>query len=251
RASKALVRVNCGALPDALIESELFGHEKGAFTGAETQRRGSFEEAGGGTIFLDEIGELPLHLQPALLHVLENGAFRRVGGNAELRADVRVIAATNRPLEDVVKSGEFREDLYYRLNVFAIEIPPLRDRRDDILPLAEFFLKGRKTRLAPATERALMGYDWPGNVRELRNALERASILAHGNLILAKDLPPQMQEIRISENAGTVLVGDMQEIQRRAILEALEKTSGNKTRAAELLGISRRNFIYKLREYGM
>lgn len=251
RAERPFVRVNCGALPENLIESTLFGHEKGAFTGADTQRKGRFEEAHEGTIFLDEVGELPPDVQPAFLHVLENGLMRRVGGTGELTVDVRVIAATNRSLEEDVREGRFREDLFYRLNVFALEVPPLRERRDDILPLAEHFLKDNKRRLAPATERVLMAYDWPGNVRELRNAMERAAIMADGNLVLPKDLPPQLQNAKPTETSGTVLVGDMREIQRRAILEALEKTGGNKTRAAGLLGISRRNLIYKLREYGL
>ena len=251
RAERPLVRVNCGGLPENLIESELFGHEKGAFTGADSSHGGRFEEAHEGSIFLDEIGELPLSVQPTLLHVLESGAMRRVGGNRELTVDVRVIAATNRSLEDDVREERFREDLYYRLNVFALEVPPMRERRDDILPLAAHFLKDGKHRLAPATERVLMAYDWPGNVRELRNAMERAGIMADGNLVLPKDLPPQLQDAAPTAKSGSVLVGDMREIQRRAILEAVEKTGGNKTRAAALLGISRRNLIYKLREYGL
>ncbi len=251
RADGPLVRVNCGALPENLIESELFGHEKGAFTGADAQKKGRFEEAEGGTIFLDEIGELPLTLQPKLLHILENGLFRRVGGTRDLHADARVIAATNSPLEEAVKAGTFREDLYYRINVVAIAIPPLRDRRDDILPLAEQVLAEKRLRLSPAAERALMHYDWPGNLRELRNALERAAIMANGALILPEDLPPQLREPVSAEASGSVLVGDMQAIQRQAILEALEKTGGNKTQAAKLLNISRRNLIYKLREYGL
>lgn len=251
RKAVPMVRVDCGVLPENLVESELFGHEKGSFTGAELQRKGQFETANGGTIFLDEIGELPLTLQPKFLHVLESGRFRRVGGVAELQTDVRVIAATNRDLEEEVRRGAFREDLFYRLNVFPIRVPPLRERPDDILPLADRFLADRKRRLAPAAERLLRAYDWPGNVRELRNAMERAAILANGSLILPNDLPPQVQKATPSAKTGTVLVGDMDEIQRRAILEALEKTGGNKTRAAALLGISRRNLIYKLRDYGM
>ena len=251
RSKKTMVRVNCGALPDNLVESELFGHEKGAFTGADIQRKGQFEIANGGTLFLDEVGELPLAIQPKFLHVLETGCFRRVGGNQEICVDVRVIAATNRNLENEVAKGAFREDLFYRLSVFPLTIPPLRERSDDILPIADHFLKSRKLRLAPATERLLMAYDWPGNVRELRNVLERAAVLANGTLILPSDLPPQLQTVSISEKSGSVLVGDMDEIQRRAILEALAKTNGNKTQAAALLGISRRNFIYKLRDYGM
>ena len=251
RGADPLVRVDCGTLPENLIESELFGHEKGAFTGAGEQRKGQFEIANKGTLFLDEIGELPVVLQPKFLRVLESGTFRRVGGSEELEVDVRIIAATNRPLEKAVEQGTFREDLYYRLNVFPLTIPPLRERTDDVLPLADGFLKARNKRLAPAAERLLMAYDWPGNVRELRNALERASVLASGQLILPADLPPQLQKATPGPKAGSVLVGDMREIQRRAILEAVEKTNGNKTQAAALLGISRRNLIYKLREYGM
>jgi DNA-binding NtrC family response regulator len=252
RSSAPMVRVDCGALPENLVESELFGHEKGAFTGADVLRRGQFEVADGGTVFLDEIGELPLSVQPKFLHVLESRLFRRVGGSRELQTDVRVIAATNRDLDEDVRQGRFREDLFYRLNVFPLRIPPLRDRPDDILPLADHILKDRRLRLAPAAERLLRAYDWPGNVRELRNAMERAAILAHGSLILPDDLPPQLQKAPVAPRAsGSVLVGDMDEIQRRAILEALEKTGGNKTHAAALLKISRRNLIYRLRDYGL
>lgn len=251
RGQLPMVRVDCGTLPENLVESELFGHEKGAFTGADAQRRGQFEVASGGTVFLDEIGELPPPVQPKFLNVLETGLFRRVGGSREFHTEVRVIAATNRDLEEEVRQGRFREDLFYRLNVFPLRVPPLRERPDDILPLADYVLKDRKLRLAPATERLLRAYHWPGNVRELRNALERAAILARGSLILPNDLPPQLQAASTAPKSGSVLVGDMDEIQRRAILEALEKTSGNKTQAAALLGISRRNFIYKLRDYGM
>jgi DNA-binding NtrC family response regulator len=251
RRAMPLVRVDCGALPENLIESELFGHEKGSFTGASIQRRGQFEVANGGTIFLDEIGELPLTMQPKFLNVLESGLFRRVGGSQEQRTDARVIAATNRDLENDIRQGKFREDLFYRLNVFPLHAPPLRERRDDILPLADYFLKGRKLRLAPATERLIRAYEWPGNVRELRNAMERSAILAHGSLILPGDLPLSIQKASEIKEPQSILVGDMEEIHRRAILEALEKTAGNKTKAAALLGISRRNFIYKLRGYGL
>ncbi|NIA16502.1 MAG: response regulator [Nitrospiraceae bacterium] len=251
RAAKPLVRVDCAALPKDLIESELFGHEKGAFTGAEGQRIGRFELARGGTVFLDEIGELPLDLQPKFLRVLEAGTFQRVGGNKEIKVDVRVLAATNRDLEKEVEAGTFREDLFYRLNVFPLVVPPLRERMDDVLPLAERFVKKHRKRLAPAAERLLMSYDWPGNVRELRNALERAVIMANGSLILPTDLPAQVQGGSPTAQPRRVLVGSMQEIERQAILEALEKTNGNKTKAAQLLQISRRNLIYKLRSYGM
>lgn len=251
RASGPLVRVNCGGLPESLIESELFGHEKGAFTGATAQRQGRFEEAGGGTLFLDELGELPLELQPKLLHVLENGLFRRVGGTRDLKADVRVIVATNRSLEQAVEEGLFRQDLYYRVNVVSIAIPPLRERRDDILPLAERLLAARRLRLSPAAERALVRYTWPGNLRELRNALERAAIMTNGSTILPEDPPPQVRQSSPPQPDSSVLVGDLQTIQRQAIIQALEQTGGNRTRAARLLNISRRNLLYKLREYGL
>ena len=251
RAQHPLVAVDCASLPATLIESELFGHEKGAFTGADDKRRGRFEEADGATLFLDEIGELPTALQPKLLRVLETGAVRRIGAESDCRVDVRVIAATNRDLETETREGRFREDLYYRLNVFPIAIPPLRERVDDILPMAEAFLREKHKRLAPAAQRLLLSYSWPGNVRELHNAMERAAILANGALVLPTDLPPALRRATPASNSGGVLVGDMQEIQRRAILEALEKTGGNKTQAAELLGISRRNLIYKLRAYGL
>ena len=203
-------------------------------------------------MFLDEVGELPLSLQPTFLQVLETGKFRRVGGSQEFQADVRIVSATNRDLGEEVKKGGFREDLYYRLNVFPLSVPPLRERPEDILPLAGILLKPQRKRLAPAAERIVMAYDWPGNVRELRNALERAAILSDGPLILPQDLPSHVQEAKqTGTSSGSVLVGNMQEIQRQAILEALEKTGGNKTKAAELLGIGRRTFIYKLRDYGM
>ncbi len=251
RRAAPMTCVDCGALPENLVESELFGHEKGAYTGADSQRKGQFETANGGTIFLDEIGELPLQVQPKFLRVLETGCFRRIGGGREFCTDVRLVAATNRDLGEEVRQGRFREDLFYRLNVFPLKIPPLRERPDDILPLADFILKDRKFRLAPATVRLLRMYDWPGNVRELRNAMERAAILANGALILPSDLPPQLRTPSSPPRSGSVLVGDMDEIQRRAILEALAKTNGNKTQAAALLSISRRNLIYKLRDYGM
>lgn len=251
RADAPLTPVDCTSLPEHLVESELFGHAKGAFTGAHAPRQGRFVEADGGTLFLDEVGELPPALQPKLLRVLETAKVRPVGGEEDITVNVRVVAATNRDLETEAKEGRFREDLFYRLNVFPIVVPPLRERTDDILPLAALFLKDSHKKLAPAAQRLLTAHDWPGNVRELRNALERAAILANGELILPNDLPPNVQRAPERPVPGKVLVGDMEEIQRRAILEALEKTGGNKTRAAELLGISRRNLLYKLRAYGM
>ena len=246
-----LVHVNCGSLPAHLVESELFGHEKGAFTGADGLRRGRFEEAGAGSIFLDELGELPLELQPKLLQVLENRTFRRVGGNCTITAHARVLAATNRPLEKAVDEGAFRRDLFYRINVFSITIPPLRDRREDILPIAEQMLATRKMRLSAAARRLILHYDWPGNVRELRNAIERAAIMASGSLVLPSDLPPLFSSPRPVSSHDPVLSGNMQAIQRRAIEDALKQTGGNKTRAARVLNISRRTLFYRLREYGL
>jgi len=252
-----MVAVNCAALPENLIESELFGHERGAFTGAVDTKTGRFEEASGGTLFLDEIGEMPFALQPKLLRVLEERTVRRVGGTQDLSVDVRIVAATNRPLEEDAHEGRFREDLMYRLNVFALRIPPLSERPEDILPLCDHFLAGEAAagkRLSPAAQRVLVDYAWPGNVRELRNAVVRAAIISRGSLILPEDLPASVRTAAGESDTArgtTVLVGDMDEIQKRAILEALQKTGGNKTQAAKLLGISRRNLIYKLRSYGM
>jgi DNA-binding NtrC family response regulator len=260
RAGGPLVAVNCAALPENLIESELFGHERGAFTGAVGARAGRFEEAHGGTLLLDEIGEMPLALQPKLLRVLEERRIRRVGGNREIGVDVRVVAATNRPLEEDAHAGRFREDLLYRLNVITLRLPPLRERRDDIAALAERFLADQGMagkRFSPAAMRRLLDHRWPGNVRELRNAVVRAGIVAGGALILPEDLPESVRTATPSIAAdaegsgGGVLVGDMEAIQKQAILEALEKTGGNKSHAAKLLGISRRNLIYKLRSWGM
>ena len=251
RAGCPFVRADCGAMPDDLIASELFGHERGAFTGAEEQRIGRVEEADGGTIFLDEIGELPVELQPKLLHVIETGVFRRVGGSRDLKANVRIIAATNADLATAIERGAFRKDLYYRLNVVSVEIPPLRNHQEDTLPFAEEFLHSRGKRLTPSAQRVLMNYAWPGNFRELRNVLEHASIAAHGSSILPSDFPQYLLQFKPVAPSGSVLVGNIREIERRAILEALEKTGGNKTRAAQLLGISRSNLSYKLRDYQM
>jgi len=257
RENGPMVAVNCAALPENLIESELFGHEKGAFTGAVRTKIGRFEEAAGGTLFLDEIGEMPIALQPKLLRVLEQRTIRRVGGENDLSVDVRIVAATNRPLEGDAREGRFREDLLYRLNVFALRIPPLSERREDILPLCRHFLAqeaGTVKRFSPAAQRVLVDYSWPGNVRELRNAVVRSAIISRGSLILPEDMPASIQAAASESepvSGSSVLVGNMDEIQKQAILEALETTGGNKTQAARLLGISRRNLIYKLRSYGM
>ncbi|MBC7816488.1 MAG: sigma-54-dependent Fis family transcriptional regulator [Planctomycetaceae bacterium] len=252
RREQTLVTINCAALQESLLESELFGHEKGAFTGALQAKRGLIEVAEGGTLFIDEIAEMAPALQAKLLRVLEDGHYRRVGGTQEFHADVRVIAATNKPLEDEQKAGRFREDLYYRLNVITIPLPPLRERRDDISVLVEHFLTTRqlgatRCRVSPEAMQALLQYDWPGNVRELANVLERAQILAEDHLITVDDLPENF--IAVSPVAGTSS-GDplhLSEVERRLFLEVLRQVKGNKAHAAKALGISRRS-LYRLIE---
>ncbi|WP_321473335.1 sigma-54 dependent transcriptional regulator [uncultured Paludibaculum sp.] len=249
RASRAFVPVNCAALSPTLIESELFGHEKGSFTGAVGQHVGRFERAHGGTLFLDEIGELDANLQAKLLRVLQEKMFERVGGTRQISVDVRVIAATNRDLHRSVSDGKFREDLYYRLNLFPIELPPIRERGGDIVKLARFFLQraGRSMnkpnlRLSPSAEQILMGYVWPGNVRELENMMERMAILCD-DLVEADDLP-----ITADGPARPVL---FKEIERQAILDALDANAGNRTKTAQQLGISLRTLQYRLKDYGI
>jgi len=258
RARGALVVVNCAAIPSNLLASELFGHEKGSFTGAMARRGGRFREADGGTLFLDEIGELPPDLQPALLRAIETGRFAPVGSDHDAESDFRLIAATNRDLEAEVRAGRFREDLYYRLNVIALPLPSLRERPEDILPLARHFLaqgaSGPK-RLSPAAARALQRHGWPGNVRELANAMERARLLSPGEVILPEHLPPALGRdfVRPEPDVPTAeeAVKALDQVERDSIAKALEKTNGNRTRAAELLGISRRTLIYKLKRYDL
>jgi len=249
RAQRVFVAVNSAALSPALIESELFGHERGAFTGAVGQHAGRFERAQGGTLFLDEIGELDGGLQAKLLRVLQEKSFERVGGTRQITADVRIIAATNRDLKKQVAEGRFREDLYYRLSAFPIELPPLRERPSDIRRLARFFLD-RAARnlgkspvaLSPDAESALMAYSWPGNVRELENAMERLAIL-YDDVVEAGDLP--------FSASGAARPVQLHEIERQAIQAALEENQGNRTRAARQLGISLRTLQYRLKEYGL
>ncbi len=244
RRERPLVTINCAALQATLLESELFGHEKGAFTGAVQTKPGLIEVAEGGTLFIDEVGEMAGSLQAKLLRVLEDGHFRRVGGTQELLADVRVLAATNRPLEEEQKAGRFREDLYYRLNVIAIGLPPLRERREDIAELVEHFLAtrpvgGGRCRIAPDAMEALERYDWPGNVRELANVLERAQILAEGHVITTEDLPESLVEMAPEPGAP----GDprrLRDVERRHVQSILRQAKGNKVQAARALGISRR-----------
>jgi len=262
RHNKPMVTVNCAAIPATLLASELFGHEKGAFTGAVGKRQGRFREADGGTLFLDEIGDMKVELQAALLRAIETGRITPVGSDKEIEADYRLLAATNRILLQEVEAGRFRQDLYYRLNVISIEIPPLRERKEDILPLARYFLAHGQTetkRLSHAVARTLTAYQWPGNARELVNALEHARLLSQADIILPEHLPPAVRDA--TTHAHTVTyeipatdqpdVKTLGEIEIDTIRRALAQTEGNRTRAAELLGITRRGLIYKLKRLGM
>jgi transcriptional regulator with PAS, ATPase and Fis domain len=255
RANGPLVKVNCAAIPDNLLESELFGHEKGSFTGAVAQRIGRFEEAHGGTIFLDEIGEMSPQLQAKLLRIIQDGRFRRVGSNTDLRSDTRILAATNRDLEAQIKAGQFREDLYYRLNVVELMIPPLRERPEDVIPLASMFAdrfgKGR-ARLSPGVIDCLKRYKWPGNVRELANAMERAALLSRGEVILPEHLPTRVRGAQTANAAAELPALDvarLEEVERDAILRMLRKLNYNRTETAKALAISRRALTYKLQRY--
>jgi DNA-binding NtrC family response regulator len=255
RGAGSLMKVNCAAIPEALLESELFGHEKGAFTGAFAQRIGRFEEANNGTILLDEIAEMSPALQAKLLGVTQNGRFQRVGSNKEIQTNARILAATNRNLEKEVEEGKFREDLFYRLNVMEIFIPPLRERREDIIPLASAFVRqftGGKARFTPAVTRCLEQYAWPGNVRELRNAMERATLLSRGELILPDHLPIRVrQDASASREEGTdpTPASRLEDIERQAILQTLREHNFNRSEAARALGISRRALLYKLQRF--
>jgi DNA-binding NtrC family response regulator len=255
RAAQAMVKVNCAAIPAELLESELFGHERGSFTGAVNTRVGRFEEADGGTILLDEVGEIPLPLQSKLLRVAQDGAYTRVGSNIERRSNTRILAATNRNLDQEVRAGRFREDLFFRLNVIEIFIPPLRERRADILPLASIFVRSYSPappRFSPAVTAMLEVYPWPGNVRELRNAMERAVLMSRGGLILPEHLPRRLQrEAALSDKDPSTEHpgGRMDEVERVVILQTLRENDFNRTITAQALGISRRNLQYKLRRY--
>ena len=256
RKGKPLIKVNCAALPDGLIESELFGHEKGAFTGAVRRKPGRFELANGGTIFLDEIGDVPLSTQSKILRVIQERQFERIGGTATLTVDVRILAATNRNLEEEVRAGRFREDLYYRLNVIPLVLPSLRERREDIPALIEFFMdKYRKklsknVRLSGETVEALLAYDFPGNVRELENAIERCVTLSVSNVIGKEELPDTVA-IR-QQAAGSLLLSDVAaDAEKNHILGVLKTTRGGKTSAAKILGISRKTLWEKMNAYGI
>ncbi|MBI5585320.1 MAG: sigma-54-dependent Fis family transcriptional regulator [Deltaproteobacteria bacterium] len=254
RYERPLIKINCGALTETLLESELFGHEKGAFTGAYQQRMGRFESGNGGTIFLDEIGEMSLGMQVKLLRVLQDGSFERVGSSRTIQVDVRIIAATNRQLEDEVKAGRFRQDLFYRLNVISIEIPPLRERMEDIPLLAGYFLN-RYTELnqknikgfSPEVSRVLNGYDWPGNVRELENVVERAVSLCQTATIELADLPVRLQASPTVSDQITLPIGlSLEEVERQVIEKTLIKVKGDKKTAARILGISLSSLYNKL-----
>jgi two-component system NtrC family response regulator len=259
------VSINCAAVPENLLESELFGYERGAFTGAANMRQGKFEFADGGTLFLDEIGEMSLGLQVKLLRILQEQEFQRVGGNRDIKVDVRVIAATNKDLKEEVDARRFRDDLYFRLNVVMIEIPPLRERRDDIPLLTAHFLEKFRRKLGreifavePDAMSALYGYSWPGNVRELENVIERALVLCKGTTVTAKDLPPEIRESpEIEEGLDNLISWErslpetLEAIEERMIRQALKKADKVQAQAAKMLGISRSNLQYKMKKYAL
>jgi DNA-binding NtrC family response regulator len=257
RKEKPFVALNCSAIPATLIESELFGYERGAFTGADQRRMGNFELAHNGTLFLDEIGELPLELQSKFLRVLEERKIRRLGGRGEVEVDVRVICATNRDLKEEIRKGRFREDLYFRLHVFTIVLPPLKERREDIPLLVHHFIEkfngetGKRVQgVSPAALATLQGYAWPGNIRELRNTVERAMILVDGDVIGDEHLPPDMQTSRPEAATLRVPLGiPLDKVEKEYILASLQKNGGNKARTAEILGISEKTLYNKLNRY--
>lgn len=259
RAKKPFIKISCAALPDSLIESELFGYEKGAFTGAQGRKKGRFEMAEGGTLFLDEIGDLNLSTQVKLLRVLQEREFERLGGTESVRVNVRLIAATNKDLEKAIADGTFREDLYYRLNVFAIFIPPLRERKPDVLLLADHFLErysaehGKNIRRisTPAID-MLMSYHWPGNVRELENTIERGVLVCDGSVVHGHHLPPTLQTAEASDTVTSIsLTETVEAYEKDLIQDALKTTRGNRSRAAKLLNSTERIINYKVRKYGI
>jgi transcriptional regulator with PAS, ATPase and Fis domain len=250
------IKLNCVAIPEGLLESELFGHEKGSFTGATTQKRGKFELAHGGTILLDEIGDMPLTTQAKLLRVLQEKEFERVGGTKPIRVDIRIIASTNKNLMKLVQEGRFREDLFYRLNVFSLHLPPLRDRRDDVPSLAQSFVETapKSSEISSAALQTLMGFNWPGNVRELKNVIERAAVMAENGVIEPQHLPVQvsggvvgqaMQEV--PEQAS--LDDRLGEIEKRLIIDALMRADGVQVKAAQILGIKERSLWHRVKKY--
>jgi two-component system, NtrC family, response regulator AtoC len=265
RQAEPFIAINCAAIPDTLLESELFGYEKGAFTDARSQKRGIFELADKGTLFLDEIGEIPLMLQAKLLRVLEDQTFRRLGGLKDIQLDLRVVAATNKNLREAVREGAFRQDLYFRLNVIQILIPPLRDRTEDILPLTRFFIEHYNKKfkrsiegVSDAAARLLLSHDWPGNVRELRNAIERAMILEESSLITPPSLPIAISRPETNGNGAALGPAEiptdglsLEDNERSLLAKALEKTNGNQTQAARLLRITRDTLRYKMKKFNL
>jgi two-component system response regulator AtoC len=261
RSTQPFVAVNCGAIPENLLESELFGHKKGAFTDATADRRGLFEEAHGGTLLLDEIGELPLNLQVKLLRVLQEEHIRKLGDTRDVKVDVRIVTATHRDLGAEVKAGRFREDLFYRINVLPIEIPPLRERREDVALLVDHFVERNNARLGtavrgitPAARKLLLEYGWPGNVRELENTIERAMVLAEKDVLDVGELPDKivraLDPVQVQLATGELSIKKtVQVIEETLIRRALTKTKGNRTRAAEVLEISHRALLYKIKDY--
>jgi Nif-specific regulatory protein len=259
RSEKPFIKVNCTALPETLLESELFGHEKGAFTGATERKIGRFEAANGGTIFLDEIGDFPISLQVKLLRVIQFREFERVGSYETLKANVRIIVATHKNLEEQIKTGLFREDLYYRINVFPIYLPPLRDRKDDIMLLADYFLQKHVrennkniNRISTPAIEMLTSYHWPGNVRELENCIERAVLVCDGDVVRSEHLPPSLQMIKKTETVGKRSMSEMVEnLEKEMIIDALKKCSGQQRKAAKELGITERMLGYKIKNYNI
>ncbi|MBN1782623.1 sigma-54-dependent Fis family transcriptional regulator [bacterium] len=261
RKDRPFIAVNMAAIPENLLESELFGHEKGAFTGAERQRKGRFELADGGTLFVDEIGEVPPSVQVKLLRVLQEMQFERIGGNESLRVDVRVVAATNQDLEALITEGRFREDLYYRLNVVCLKLPPLRDRREEIPRFVDHFIRKYAaeedrpvTGISQPALDALMAYDYPGNIRELENIVQRAVVMTLEDIIGPDDLPPAIfgkRSVSVLSASSNDLVAQVELLEQKLIREALDTADGNQSRAARTLGISERHLRYKLKKYGM
>ncbi|MCC7496542.1 MAG: sigma-54-dependent Fis family transcriptional regulator [Bryobacterales bacterium] len=250
RCTKPWVDLSCAALPEQLVESELFGYEKGAFSGAQSHKPGLFEMAHGGTLFLDEVGELEPRMQVKLLRVLDGAAYYRLGGTHKVTADVRVLAATNRPLEEAISEGRFREDLFHRLSQIHLHVPPLRERPEDILPLAEFFLGQQHSALCIGDDarESLTGYPWPGNIRELKNAVTKALVACPDGVIHCDHLPPQVRHRRMEPQ--TIRPDTLDGMERQMILRVLAQTNGHHQRAADLLGISRRTLSRKLKIYG-
>lgn len=261
RKGNPFIKINCVAIPETLLESELFGYEKGAFTGATSQKIGKFEQAAGGMIFLDEIGDMPLTTQAKLLRVLQEKEFERLGGNRTIKVDVRFIIATNKNLYEMVKSGQFREDLYYRINVFSIDLPPLRERREDIPYLIDHFLKHsqKKVQVSPQALQILTGYSWPGNVRELQNTIERAAVLNETGIIEPSHLPANITgamavdpALKEKTSLDSITIDDrLDEIEKGLIIEALTRTNGVQVKAAEILGINQRSLWHRIKKHSI